>query len=235
MSDSWGQGAAEAGGGGRRIRPAADGLLCPPAVPLGTVVVPGDSDLELCRAHIERLQQVREGVRSPSRLCPAAAVSSLSQLPASASLSRSTKVLEPSPPPARNCPPSGASWTVSGPEGPAPGSPGLCPAPSLRAPGGQQKIWAWTRGSCPLSRLSAFPTATTASRFYRIDRAQVSTRGPPSIAGSEPPEGPLLVAHTSTDGLPRPQSSYCVAPAHLLGPQIGHGPALQTGTHAAQQ
>uniref|UniRef100_A0A667H837 Diacylglycerol kinase n=1 Tax=Lynx canadensis TaxID=61383 RepID=A0A667H837_LYNCA len=106
------------------------------SVPLGTVVVPGDSDLELCRAHIERLQQVREGVRSPSRLCPAAAVSFLSQLPASASLSRSTKVLEPSPPPARNCPPSGASWTVSGPEGPVPGSPGLCPAPSLRAPGG---------------------------------------------------------------------------------------------------
>uniref|UniRef100_A0A8C0KYL3 Diacylglycerol kinase n=1 Tax=Canis lupus dingo TaxID=286419 RepID=A0A8C0KYL3_CANLU len=31
------------------------------SVPLGTVVVPGDSDLELCRAHIERLQQEPEG------------------------------------------------------------------------------------------------------------------------------------------------------------------------------
>lgn len=29
------------------------------AVPLGIVVVPGDSDLELCRTHIERLQEVR--------------------------------------------------------------------------------------------------------------------------------------------------------------------------------
>uniref|UniRef100_A0A7N4P9S0 Diacylglycerol kinase n=1 Tax=Sarcophilus harrisii TaxID=9305 RepID=A0A7N4P9S0_SARHA len=34
------------------------------SVPLGTVVVPGDSDLELCRTHIERLQQgVRRGGR----------------------------------------------------------------------------------------------------------------------------------------------------------------------------
>lgn len=29
------------------------------AVPLGIIVVPGDSDLELCRTHIERLQEVR--------------------------------------------------------------------------------------------------------------------------------------------------------------------------------
>ncbi|XP_004708383.2 diacylglycerol kinase zeta isoform X3 [Echinops telfairi] len=38
------------------------------SVPLGTVVVPGDSDLELCRAHIERLQQEPEGAvaKSPS-------------------------------------------------------------------------------------------------------------------------------------------------------------------------
>ncbi|XP_030874756.1 diacylglycerol kinase zeta [Leptonychotes weddellii] len=41
-------------------------LLCPPAVPLGTVVVPGDSDLELCRAHIERLQQEPEGAGAKS-------------------------------------------------------------------------------------------------------------------------------------------------------------------------
>ncbi|XP_075401923.1 diacylglycerol kinase zeta isoform X6 [Tenrec ecaudatus] len=38
------------------------------SVPLGTVVVPGDSDLELCRAHIERLQQELEvaGAKSPT-------------------------------------------------------------------------------------------------------------------------------------------------------------------------
>jgi len=28
-------------------------------VPLGIIVVPGDSDLELCRTQIERLQEVR--------------------------------------------------------------------------------------------------------------------------------------------------------------------------------
>lgn len=39
---------------------------------------------------------------------------------------------------------------------------------------GQQKAWAWT--SDPVSSASSLsPTATTASRFYRIDRAQVST------------------------------------------------------------
>ncbi|XP_064432605.1 diacylglycerol kinase zeta isoform X5 [Mirounga angustirostris] len=36
------------------------------SVPLGTVVVPGDSDLELCRAHIERLQQEPEGAGAKS-------------------------------------------------------------------------------------------------------------------------------------------------------------------------
>lgn len=46
------------------MQPAAGGPLCPAAVPLGTVVVPGDSDLELCRAHIERLQQVMSGSRN---------------------------------------------------------------------------------------------------------------------------------------------------------------------------
>ncbi len=29
------------------------------AIPLGLIVVPGDSDLETCRAHIERLQEVK--------------------------------------------------------------------------------------------------------------------------------------------------------------------------------
>ncbi|XP_053781307.1 diacylglycerol kinase zeta isoform X1 [Desmodus rotundus] len=39
------------------------------SVPLGTVVVPGDSDLELCRAHIERLQQEPEGAGAQSPTC----------------------------------------------------------------------------------------------------------------------------------------------------------------------
>lgn len=29
------------------------------AIPLGLIVVPGDSDLETCREHIQRLQEVR--------------------------------------------------------------------------------------------------------------------------------------------------------------------------------
>ncbi|KAB0371255.1 hypothetical protein FD755_017664 [Muntiacus reevesi] len=39
------------------------------SVPLGTVVVPGDSDLELCRAHIERLRQEPEGAGAKSPMC----------------------------------------------------------------------------------------------------------------------------------------------------------------------
>ncbi|KAL0628631.1 Diacylglycerol kinase zeta [Plecturocebus cupreus] len=39
------------------------------SVPLGTVVVPGDSDLELCRAHIERLQQEPDGAAARSPTC----------------------------------------------------------------------------------------------------------------------------------------------------------------------
>lgn len=34
-------------------------MSCCAAVPLGIIVVPGDSDLELCRTQIERLQEVR--------------------------------------------------------------------------------------------------------------------------------------------------------------------------------
>lgn len=34
-------------------------MPCCAAVPLGIIVVPGDSDLELCRTQIERLQEVR--------------------------------------------------------------------------------------------------------------------------------------------------------------------------------
>nr|XP_013002906.1 diacylglycerol kinase zeta isoform X3 [Cavia porcellus] len=39
------------------------------SVPLGTVVVPGDSDLELCRAHIEKLQQESDGAGAKSPTC----------------------------------------------------------------------------------------------------------------------------------------------------------------------
>ncbi|XP_012885419.1 PREDICTED: diacylglycerol kinase zeta [Dipodomys ordii] len=39
------------------------------SVPLGTVVVPGDSDLELCRAHIDRLQQEPDGAGAKSPTC----------------------------------------------------------------------------------------------------------------------------------------------------------------------
>ncbi|XP_023365242.1 diacylglycerol kinase zeta isoform X4 [Otolemur garnettii] len=39
------------------------------SVPLGTVVVPGDSDLELCRALIERLQQEPDGAEAKSLTC----------------------------------------------------------------------------------------------------------------------------------------------------------------------
>uniref|UniRef100_A0A8C4RT95 Diacylglycerol kinase n=1 Tax=Erpetoichthys calabaricus TaxID=27687 RepID=A0A8C4RT95_ERPCA len=34
------------------------------SIPLGIIVVPGDSDLELCRTHIERLQEEGEGAKS---------------------------------------------------------------------------------------------------------------------------------------------------------------------------
>lgn len=95
----------------RDVQPAAEGPLCPPAVPLGTVVVPGDSDLELCRAHIERLQQVNAG----SRRRWGTGVSSLAvnHPDLCFCLNRSLMGLEPSPRCATNYPPSGVSWTVS--------------------------------------------------------------------------------------------------------------------------
>lgn len=162
-------------------------------MPLGTVVVPGDSDLELCRAHIERLQQVRGGglpcaVPSYSEFCSHPVL-------AFASLSRTLKVLEPSPRHARNCPQSGAFWTVSGPKGPAPGIPG----PHAPLPWGcwvgAAEYLGLDRASRVLSQLTVSPTATTASRFYRIDRAQVSTRSPaPSSAGSRTPSVTFLIS-----------------------------------------
>lgn len=108
-------------------------------------------------------------------------------------------MLEPSLRRARNSPPSGASWMVSGPEGPAQGGPGPCPAPSLGGP-----RWGGRRprpGQGPPSSATSLPTATTASRFYRIDRAQVSTRRPaPSAAGSGAPVSPVLLGHPPQPG-----------------------------------
>lgn len=77
-------------------------MPCCAAVPLGIIVVPGDSDLELCRTQIERLQEVslcvgsghdwmlrieglREGISRPPR--PA---HTSTQAPASGSRSRFT-------------------------------------------------------------------------------------------------------------------------------------------------
>lgn len=37
-------------------------LFVSPAIPLGLIVVPGDSDLETCREHIQRLQEVSKKV-----------------------------------------------------------------------------------------------------------------------------------------------------------------------------
>uniref|UniRef100_A0A8D0GD55 Diacylglycerol kinase n=1 Tax=Sphenodon punctatus TaxID=8508 RepID=A0A8D0GD55_SPHPU len=39
------------------------------SVPLGIIVVPGDSDLELCRTHIERLQEEGDGAKPKSLSC----------------------------------------------------------------------------------------------------------------------------------------------------------------------
>uniref|UniRef100_A0A7N4UZ88 Diacylglycerol kinase n=1 Tax=Sarcophilus harrisii TaxID=9305 RepID=A0A7N4UZ88_SARHA len=104
------------------------------SVPLGTVVVPGDSDLELCRTHIERLQQ---GVRRGGR--------------AGAKASSGQKL-----------------------------SPNWC-----------------------------FLDATTANRFYRIDRAQASTEeaGPPTACLSPPPPGASLESRAQS---PRPERPLSV-------------------------
>lgn len=122
------------------------------------------------------------------------------------SLNRSPKVLEPSPQRARNCPPSGASWTVSGPVGP-------CPASSLGVLGWGSRNPGPGPGLLDPQPTQCLPAATTASRFYRIDPAQVSSPSP-----SATPSIP------STGGLTRPRPC----------PRIGRGPALQTGVHRAR-
>uniref|UniRef100_A0A7N4UYJ2 Diacylglycerol kinase n=1 Tax=Sarcophilus harrisii TaxID=9305 RepID=A0A7N4UYJ2_SARHA len=102
------------------------------SVPLGTVVVPGDSDLELCRTHIERLQQGE---------------------------------------------PNGAG---------------------AKASSGQKLSPNW-----------CFLDATTANRFYRIDRAQASTEeaGPPTACLSPPPPGASLESRAQS---PRPERPLSV-------------------------
>ncbi|XP_057173296.1 diacylglycerol kinase zeta isoform X2 [Ursus arctos] len=134
------------------------------SVPLGTVVVPGDSDLELCRAHIERLQQVRgwaPALPGPTR-------SSFCSLPTPA-----------------------LGFSRQEPEGAGAKSP-TC-----------QK----------LSPKWCFLDATTASRFYRIDRAQEHLNYVTEIAQDEiyilDPE--LLGASARPD-LPTPTSPLPPSP-----------------------
>ncbi|XP_045664668.1 diacylglycerol kinase zeta isoform X2 [Ursus americanus] len=134
------------------------------SVPLGTVVVPGDSDLELCRAHIERLQQVRG--RAPA--LPGPTRSSFCSLPTPA-----------------------LGFSRQEPEGAGAKSP-TC-----------QK----------LSPKWCFLDATTASRFYRIDRAQEHLNYVTEIAQDEiyilDPE--LLGASARPD-LPTPTSPLPPSP-----------------------
>ncbi|XP_057363572.1 diacylglycerol kinase zeta isoform X3 [Manis pentadactyla] len=135
------------------------------SVPLGTVVVPGDSDLELCRVHIERLQQVRGGGWEPA--CAAPTRSGFCSL-------------------------QGLAWTSQQePEGAG--------AKSLTC----QK----------LSPKWCFLDATTASRFYRIDRAQEHLNYVTEIAQDEiyilDPE--LLGASARPD-LPTPISPLPTSP-----------------------
>ncbi|ELK16076.1 Diacylglycerol kinase zeta [Pteropus alecto] len=127
------------------------------SVPLGTVVVPGDSDLELCRAHIERLQQQDpEGAGAKSPTC---------------------QKLSP-------------KWCFLDAE-----------------------YLGLDRASCVLSQLMISPAATTASRFYRIDRAQEHLNYVTEIAQDEiyilDPE--LLGASARPD-LPTPTSPLPSSP-----------------------
>ncbi|XP_046499506.1 diacylglycerol kinase zeta isoform X1 [Equus quagga] len=134
------------------------------SVPLGTVVVPGDSDLELCRAHIERLQQVRGAGSLP--------------------------------------------WAAPAARGLLSASPGLCFS--------QQEPEGAGAGSPTCQKLSpkwCFLDATTASRFYRIDRAQEHLNYVTEIAQDEiyilDPE--LLGASARPD-LPTPTSPLPTSP-----------------------
>ncbi|KAK2489238.1 hypothetical protein MC885_012112 [Smutsia gigantea] len=107
------------------------------SVPLGTVVVPGDSDLELCRVHIERLQQEPEGAGAKSLTC---------------------QKLSP-------------KWCFLD---------GCVLPPVYGILVGAAEDPGLDKGLLHPGQLS--PTATTASRFYRIDRAQVRPMGAPPFS-----------------------------------------------------
>ncbi|KAK1335718.1 hypothetical protein QTO34_003511 [Cnephaeus nilssonii] len=135
------------------------------SVPLGTVVVPGDSDLELCRAHIERLQQVRQRRPEPALRC-----SLLLQVLAS-------------------------------------------PSPRLSSHQEPEGAGAMSLTCQKLSPKWCFLDATTASRFYRIDRAQEHLNYVTEIAQDEiyilDPE---LLGTSARPDLPTPTSPLPTSP-----------------------
>lgn len=103
-------------------------------------------------------------------------------------------MLEPRPRCARNCPPSGASLMVSGL--PAAGSrPGSHPIPCSPGWGG----WKPGPGQGAIFPSQPLPTATTASRSYRIDRAQ-STQGLLQKLPARGPMSPVLLGLSCTAG-----------------------------------
>lgn len=132
------------------------------------MVVPGDSDLELCRAHIERLRQVRGGAWACPRGPPPAQV----LMASSPGLCLSCQEPEGAGAKSPMCQKLSPKWCFLDGEWPPKGW-GL--PPPLKVLGGAAGDPGLDRG--PPSSASPLPTATTASRFYRIDRAQVRTQG----------------------------------------------------------
>lgn len=128
-------------------------------------------------------------------------------------------MLEPGPQRARNFPPSGASSMVSGSW--------LCPAPPSGSWVGAAAALSLDKGLLHPQPANRLPTATTASRFYRIDRAQVSTSVllPPQLVLGH--RVTLLGARPSAAGSPHPHRLQCVHTGPCARP--GHGPALQAG------
>ena len=118
-------------------------------------------------------------------------------------------MLEPSPRCARNCPPSGASSMVSGPQ-----RAGACLLP-WQSWVGQQETQAWTGGHLP--QLALFPTATTASRFYRIDRAQVRTQGLLRKPLAPGPVSPVLLGRPARACSPMSADGQCTGTVLTAG------------------
>ncbi|XP_027693522.1 diacylglycerol kinase zeta isoform X6 [Vombatus ursinus] len=172
------------------------------SVPLGTVVVPGDSDLELCRTHIERLQQ---GVRRMTELrawgpgsgpAPLCTAQLFSGLPPPLSLSHPFLYAHPSPSLHPEQEPDGAG---------------------AKASSGQKLSPNW-----------CFLDATTANRFYRIDRAQEHLNyvteiaqdelyvldpellGTPARPALEAPQSPGPTSPLPTSPRPRPDRGDAV-------------------------